>query len=82
MLKGAFAGAIGLRAHPAATLGWGLMFGALVWLGADELLLRKIGLAKKPAAYPASAHVYGLASHLVYGLTTEAVRRAVRAALR
>lgn len=67
---------------PAAALGWGLPFGALVWLGADELLLWKVGLAEKPVRYPASSHAYGLASHLVYGLATEVVRRVVRGLLR
>jgi hypothetical protein len=37
-----------------------------------------VGLAKWPTEYPLSTHVYALASHFVYGLTAEAVRRAVR----
>jgi hypothetical protein len=56
----------------------GTTFGAALFLGADELTLPVLGLAKKPTEYPLSSHIYGLTSHIVYGLTTELVRRAVR----
>jgi putative membrane protein len=63
---------------PATTIGAGAPFGAAVWLIADEFLVPKLGLSKPPREYPPSTHVYALASHIVYGLTTELVRRAVR----
>ncbi len=63
---------------PSVTAGAGLPFGAAVWLVADDITLPAVGLAKWPQEYPLSTHMYALASHLVYGLTTEAVRRAVR----
>lgn len=66
---------------PEATAGAGLPFGAAFWLLADETAVPLLGLSKGPTEYPLSAHVYALASHLVYGLTAEAVRRAVRGAL-
>ncbi|HEX5083627.1 MAG TPA: DUF1440 domain-containing protein [Blastocatellia bacterium] len=66
---------------PTATAGAGLPFGAAVWLIADELIVPALGLSKPPAAYPLSTHAYALASHLVYGLSTEMMRRAVRRAL-
>jgi hypothetical protein len=44
-------------------------------------LVPAAGLSRKPSEYPASIHTYAFASHLVYGLTTEIVRRAVRKAL-
>jgi|SRR5215207_5031866 len=59
----------------------GLPFGAAVWVTADEGVVPLLGLSKKPTEYPLSVHAYALASHLVYGLTTEVVRRAVRRAL-
>jgi len=37
-----------------------------------------LGLSKAPTAYPVSTHVYALASHFVYGITTEVVRRGLR----
>jgi putative membrane protein len=66
---------------PTATAGAGLPFGAAVWLIADELIVPALGLSKPPAAYPLSTHAYAFASHLVYGVSTEMMRRAVRRAL-
>lgn len=66
---------------PGLTAGAGLPFGATVWVTADEGVVPLLGLSKKPTEYPLSIHAYALASHLVYGLTTEVVRRAVRRAL-
>jgi putative membrane protein len=63
---------------PAVTAGEGTAFGAVIWLAADEASLPALGLAKPPNRIPMSTHVYALASHLVYGAVTEAVRRALR----
>lgn len=78
--SGAIYGAVA-EMMPVATVAEGLPFGASVWLVADEAIVPLAGLSRKPSEYPASIHVYSLASHLVYGLTTEVVRRAVRRAL-
>ena len=59
----------------------GLPFGAAVWLGADEVAVPALHLAEGPAAYPASVHLRALGSHAAYGVTTELVRRGVRALL-
>jgi putative membrane protein len=66
---------------PEVAKGAGLPFGAAFWLVADETALPLLGLSKGPTAYPVSTHVYALASHFVYGLTTELVRRGVRGML-
>jgi len=66
---------------PGMTFGFGAAYGAAVAVGLDEGLVPKLGLGKQPAETPPSTHAYGLASHLVYGLTLEGVRRVVRAAL-
>jgi uncharacterized membrane protein YagU involved in acid resistance len=66
---------------PVATIGFGLPFGAAVWAIADETIVPLLGLSKPPTRYPLSKHVYALASHLVYGATTEAARRLVRGVL-
>jgi hypothetical protein len=66
---------------PAVTVGAGLPFGAFVWLAADEGMVPALGLSKAPSEYPLSIHATALASHFVYGLTTEIVRRGVRRAL-
>ena len=78
--SGAIYGAVA-EMVPAATVAEGLPFGAAVWLIADEGVVPAAGLSRKPTDYPLSIHAYAFASHLVYGLTTELVRRAVRRAL-
>lgn len=63
---------------PQVTTGAGMPFGGAFWVVADEVAVPLLGLAKGPTEYPLSTHAYSLASHLVYGLTTELGRRAVR----
>ncbi len=63
---------------PMTTVGLGFPFGAAVWLVADDVVVPALGLAKPATEYPLSTHAYALSSHLVYGLTTDLVRRAVR----
>ena len=66
---------------PQVTTAAGLPFGAAFWLLADEISVPLLGLSKGPAEYPVSTHVYALASHLVYGVTAEMSRRALRQVL-
>jgi putative membrane protein len=56
----------------------GMLFGATLWLVADEYVVWKLGIRKEEPAFPSMTHAYALASHLVYGLTLETVRRAIR----
>ena len=75
---GATSGAIyGIASElaPLTTSGAGLPFGAAVWLIADDIAIPALGLSKSPTEYPLSTHAYALSSHLVYGLTTDLVRR-------
>jgi hypothetical protein len=80
LTSGALYGALAELA-PVVTAGEGLPFGAAIWATADEGLVPLLGLSKSPTEYPPSVHAYALASHFVFGLTMELVRRAVRAAL-
>lgn len=66
---------------PQVTSAVGLPFGAAFWLLADEISVPALGLSKGATEYPVSTHVYALASHLVYGVTTELSRRALRQVL-
>jgi putative membrane protein len=78
---GTFMGAVygaAVEVNPSSHALGGMPFGAILFAGADELALPLLGLSDKPTKYPLSTHVYGLASHAVYGVTTEAVRRIVR----
>ena len=77
---GAIYGAAAARDRAVAR-GAGLPFGIAVWVVADELGMPLAGLAKPPTAYPLKDHASAFAAHLVYGATTEAVRRVVLAAL-
>ena len=66
---------------PEVTSAAGLPFGMAFWLIVDEAAVPMLGLSKGPTQYPVSTHAYALTSHLVYGLTAEAVRRGLRKAL-
>jgi putative membrane protein len=84
----AFGGAVGAMYGAAAAgreeiTAWaGLPFGATLWLVADEVGVPLVGLSRKPTAYPLKTHASALAAHLVYGLTTETVRKLLTLAAR
>jgi uncharacterized membrane protein YagU involved in acid resistance len=63
------------RHLPAAA---GVAFGTAVWLGADEVAMPALGLAERNTDYPLEAHAQSLAAHIVYGVTTDLVRRGLR----
>lgn len=77
---GAFYGVLA-ELSPQVTAAAGLPFGAVFWLIADQVTVPLLGLKKGPTEYPVSTHVYSLASHLVYGMTAEFSRRALRQVL-
>jgi len=58
--------------------GFGMVFGAFIFSSADMFGVPAFGLAKWPNAYPLSSWANPLGAHLVYGVTTELVRRVVR----
>lgn len=62
---------------PVTSKGYGLPFGTALFLAADEVAVPALGLSESPTEYPVSTHVYGLTSHLIYGVTADLVRRAV-----
>jgi hypothetical protein len=84
----AFGGAVGAMYGAAAArnreiAAWGgIPFGATVWLVADELGVPLAGLSRRPTAYPLRDHASALAAHLVYGVTTELVRRGLTRAMK
>jgi putative membrane protein len=71
--------AYGLAAEldPRVTAGAGIPFGASVWAVADEGIVPALGLSRGPREASAGLLAYGLLSHVVYGMTTEAVRSAL-----
>ena len=58
-----------------------LFFGSTLFVVVDEIAVPALGLSSKTTEAPLSAHLFGLASHLVYAVSTEIVRRGVRSAL-
>jgi uncharacterized membrane protein YagU involved in acid resistance len=75
----ALGGAYGVAAvlEPRVTVGAGLPYGAAVAVLLDEAVVPAVGLSGPPWRSPASTHAYSMASHLVFGLTVEVVRRGV-----
>jgi len=62
----------------AATAGFGTTFGSMLFTGADLFAVPVLNLAPSPTDEPASALATPLAAHLVYGATTELIRRLIR----
>ena len=60
---------------PALRLGRGLAYGALVWVIADELITPALRLSKGPRRLSAAVLAYGLAAHLVYGVSLDTSAR-------
>jgi hypothetical protein len=77
ILNGALYGTLAEIA-PALTRGLGAPFGTALWLGADEVAVPAFGLSGPPWESPPAVHAKALAAHLVYGVTTEGVRRLTR----
>lgn len=77
---GAVYGAVAEILAPARMFN-GLAMGAVVWWTADNMFVPAQRLGAKPERTPPSRHAYALASHLVYGFTTELVRFIVRLVL-
>jgi putative membrane protein len=78
---GAVYGALA-ETRPELTRLGGIPFGLGVWASADEVGVAAAGMSPAPWNRPLRAHTYSVLSHAVYGLTTEAIRKAVRARLR
>lgn len=60
---------------PRVTRGFGTTFASATWVLLDEGAVPATGLGEAPWRAPPAAQVYGLASHLVFGIATEATRR-------
>jgi uncharacterized membrane protein YagU involved in acid resistance len=73
-------GAYGAMAEivPAVTAWGGLLFGAGLFLLADEMAVPALRLAAPPQRYPVATHVDALLAHFVYGVTCELLRRPFR----
>ena len=66
------------EAAPTVAKAVGVPYGTAVWLMVDEGAVPALGLSKPVTKYPLSNHAYALASHFVFGVATDLVRRGVR----
>ena len=67
------------RARQRRLFGAGL--GAALWATADEIAMPVLGLSHPTTRRPLEMHLQSFAAHLVYGVTTEVIRRPARMAL-
>jgi hypothetical protein len=87
MVHFAFGGSMGAlygalwEVSPATRQMGGAAFGTAVWAAADEIAVPLLGLSRPTTEHPPERHAHAFASHIVYGVTTEIVRRTVRAVL-
>ncbi len=79
LLSGAAYG-IAVAHRPAARAGFGMAFGAALWLIGDELAITLTGLSN-PWSRKASSHSSALLAHILFGLVTEGGRRAASSLL-
>jgi putative membrane protein len=79
-VAGGFYGALAENA-PAARALSGAAYGTTVWAAADEIAMPVLGLSDRTDEQPFERHLHSFAAHIVFGVTTELVRRGVRAAL-
>jgi putative membrane protein len=63
---------------PQTKAGFGSAYATLLFVGADEIAVPLAGLSAKANEVPLSSHVLGFTAHMVYGVTTELVRRGTR----
>jgi putative membrane protein len=64
---------------PVARVGWGMGFGATVWLGAHVITVPALGLSEPITQSTPASEGAELGAHLVYGVVAESVRRLIRA---
>jgi putative membrane protein len=76
-LSGAFYGAVA-EVAPIVTTGYGSAFGLVVFLFTHETTLPMLGLDKSPFQQPAREQSSEFVTHVMYGVGTEVVRRAIR----
>jgi putative membrane protein len=75
-MYGAFA-----ETSPSVRAGGGAAYGSAVWIGADGIAMPLLGLSESTGDRPFELHAQSFAAHIVFGVTTELVRRTVRGLL-
>lgn len=70
---------IAAELRPQATAGFGTAFGVVTALALEETLVPAAGLADPPWNVALGRHVFGMTSHLLFGVVTESARSTIRA---
>ena len=60
---------------PLVTLGFGSVYGGAIAAILDEAIVPALGLGDPPSKVPLATHIFGIASHVVFGVSLEASRR-------
>jgi putative membrane protein len=63
---------------PTVSIGLGIPYATLLWLGGDEIAVPALGLGKLPTEVPTEEHASKVATHFVYGITLDISRRILR----
>ena len=63
---------------PLVSTGWGIPFGAAVWLGAHVITVPALGLSEAITHSAPRAEAAEFGAHLVYGVVAEGLRRFLR----
>ena len=63
---------------PALRIGFGTVYGCLVWALADEGMVPALGLSRGPRQLSLGVHAYSLLGHAIFGAALEGARRAAR----
>ena len=66
---------------PLVRSGFGTSYATALFVGGDMLAVPALHFSKPVSEYPPASYVSPFASHLVYGATTELIRRLVRVVL-
>lgn len=79
IVGGVLGGIYGVLAEyrPEASSGFGSAYGVVTSTLLDEVAVPAAGLGPMPDETPAVTHAYGAASHLVFGVVLEGVRRLI-----
>jgi putative membrane protein len=63
---------------PITAAGFGMPFGTMLWVLGDEIAVPALGLAEGPTETSVDKHADALAAHLMYGMTTDVLRRILK----
>ena len=66
---------------PVVRSGFGTAYAIALFVGGDLIAVPALGFSKPLSAYPASSYTAPFTAHLVYGVTTELIRKLVRLTL-